>query len=68
MGAMFSIDRASGCAVAGLSSKPPATCDPQKPPPKQLMNLTYNTGQKSTNTFDTSIQRNPQMGISPIHM
>jgi len=64
----------NSCSTTGAGSTmafvpQPQSCSapPPKPPPA-LVNQTVQNGQSSGSTFDTSLQRTDQMGISPLHL
>lgn len=66
---MGNMGSACGCAYEDADSMMTnCNCPPPPKPPPALENLAPQRGQQSTNTFDTSLQRNAQMGISPLHM
>ena len=57
------------CFIGDPDAPPPPNCGATPPPPPvATANQAIQGGQRSTNTFDTSLQRNPQMGLSPLHM
>lgn len=57
------------CFIGDPDAPPPPNCGATPPPqPVANANQPQRGGQQSTNTFDTSLQRNNQMGISPLHM
>ena len=60
----------NSCWVGDPDAPPPPNCGQGNPPPPPpaTANQAIQGGQRSTNTFDTALQRNPQMGLSPLHM
>jgi hypothetical protein len=57
------------CFIGDPDAPPPPNCGATPPTPAPATtNQAIQGGQRSTNTFDTSLQRNPQMGLSPLHM
>ena len=59
----------NSCMIGDPDAPPPPDCGETPPPaPVATANQAQQSGQRSTNTFDTSLQRNPQMGLSPLHM
>jgi hypothetical protein len=59
----------NSCNVGDPDMPPPPDCgNPPPEAPPANPNMAIQSGQRSTNTFDTSLQRNNQMGISPLHM
>ena len=55
---------------AGSASGAPTSCGgPNNPPPPPIkVNTAVTESQSSGSTFDTSLQRTQQMGISPLHL
>ena len=59
----------NSCLVGDPDAPPPPNCGNTPPPPPPLTNNNAVTaGQKSGSTFDTSLQRTVQMGLSPLHL
>ena len=52
----------------GGGGTPPSDPCPPPPPPPIKVNTAVTESQTSGSTFDTSLQRTQQMGISPLHL